>query len=81
MRRPVFILPAVAALLAAACNDGPNDAYQPAPADAGWNSGNGNPANADAGQGYDSGYPTSSKTVLCDTTYRNRSLRLRCTLR
>ena len=82
MRRSLIMLPAVAALAAAAafaalgCEDGPTQIYQPSPAGAASNqNGNGAPGTGtvpgsvttDGGTSYDAGFPTVSKTVLCST--------------
>lgn len=71
MRTPLIMLPVVAALVALGCTDGPNDPYQPGPADAGWNSGNAT-SNTDGGQDYDAGYPTTGKNVPCSTDLKRQ---------
>jgi hypothetical protein len=67
-------LAAGVALAGLGCEDGPAQTFAPAPSGAGdnWNNGNPPPAAADAGQGFNAGYPSTSKTLLCSTDLKRQ---------
>jgi hypothetical protein len=71
-----MVLPALLGSFAAiGCEDGPNDPYTPASADAGsiWNGQGGGPvAVADGGQGLDAAYPTANAVSLCSTDLKRQ---------
>jgi hypothetical protein len=68
MRRSlVLLVTAVPVLFLAACEDGPNQTYQPAPANAGsiWNNGDTPAAVDDASTSFEASYGGTSKTEIC----------------
>jgi hypothetical protein len=67
-----FALTLSAAAFVVGCEDGPNQTYNPAPANAGsvWNTGTADAAVNPTAQQFDAAYPTSSATSICSTDFK-----------